>query len=206
MLTLKSMHIVNPITLKLMYHHISNNIKSEINVYTEINASNASNQIILENNFYTKINAFNANNQIALEIIYIEINASRASNQISLEINIYTKINASSESNQIGLEITIYAKINTSILVKNQNIHEFLNLTSRYLFFYVRLFLLPSLSTFHFVSISLPLSFFLSPSLSPLSLSLSLTFSIFLFFPLSPFHLYLCLPPSLLICLSFLVP
>ena len=74
------MHIINPITLKLMYHHISNYIKSEINIYIQINAFKASNQIRLENNFYTEINAFSANNQIGLEIIYIEINAS--SNQI----------------------------------------------------------------------------------------------------------------------------
>ena len=82
MITLKSMHIVNPITLKLMYHHISNCIISEINIYIEINAFNASNQKRLENNFYTEINAFSANNQIELEIIYIEINTSSASNQI----------------------------------------------------------------------------------------------------------------------------
>ena len=79
MLTLKSMHTINPMTLKLMYHHTSNYIKSEINVYTEINASNVNNQIRLENNIYT------------------QINASNASNQIGLGINIYTQINASSQ-------------------------------------------------------------------------------------------------------------
>ena len=48
-------------------------IKSEINVYTEINAPNANNQISLQNNIYTKINASNAGNKIRLEInIYIE--------------------------------------------------------------------------------------------------------------------------------------
>ena len=62
------MRIVNPITLKLMYHHTSNYIKIEINIYTEINASNARNQIRLENDLYTEINASNASNQIGLEI------------------------------------------------------------------------------------------------------------------------------------------
>lgn len=51
---LKSMNNVNPITLKLMYHHTSNYIKSEINIYTEINTSNASNQITLEKTFSLK--------------------------------------------------------------------------------------------------------------------------------------------------------
>ena len=44
MLTLKSMHNINPNTLKLMYHHTYNYIKSEINICTKINASSARNQ------------------------------------------------------------------------------------------------------------------------------------------------------------------
>ena len=59
-------HTINPMNLKLMYHHTSNYIKLEINIYTEINASNEINQIILENNIYTKINAYNASSQIGL--------------------------------------------------------------------------------------------------------------------------------------------
>ena len=43
-------HTINPMTSKLMYHHTSNYIKLEINIYTEINATNARNQIIIENN------------------------------------------------------------------------------------------------------------------------------------------------------------
>ena len=66
------MHNVNTITLKLMYHQCTSNyIKSEINVYTEINA-------------------YNANNEIGY--------ASNAGNQIGLEINIYTENNVSSAS------------------------------------------------------------------------------------------------------------
>ena len=68
MLTLKSVHNINPFTLKLMYHHTSNYIKSEINIYTEINASNARNHIGLEIHMYTQINASSASNQIGLEI------------------------------------------------------------------------------------------------------------------------------------------
>ena len=62
-----------------MYHHTSNYIKSEIKIYTEINASNARNKIALGINIYTEINASNVRNQIGLEIkIYIEINASKS--------------------------------------------------------------------------------------------------------------------------------
>ena len=61
------MHTVNPIILKLMYHQCTSNyVKSEINIYTEINASNANDQIGLENNIYTKMNASNVGNQIGL--------------------------------------------------------------------------------------------------------------------------------------------
>jgi len=82
-LTLKSMHSINPITLKLMYHHTSSYIIPKITIYTEINASNPSSQIGLENNIYTKINASNASNKIGLEIsIYSKINASSANNKI----------------------------------------------------------------------------------------------------------------------------
>jgi len=62
-----------------MYHHTSSYIKSEINNYTEINASNVSNQIGVEN-IYTKINASNASNQIGVKNIYTEINATNANN------------------------------------------------------------------------------------------------------------------------------
>ena len=46
-LKLKPMHAINPMTFKLMYHHTSNYIRSEINIYPKINASNATNQIRL---------------------------------------------------------------------------------------------------------------------------------------------------------------
>ena len=59
MLRLKSVQAINPMTLKLMYQHISNYIKSEINIYTEMNASNANNQIGLEEKIYFQINASN---------------------------------------------------------------------------------------------------------------------------------------------------
>ena len=43
--TLKSMHNINPITLKSMYHHTYSYIKSKINIYTKVNAYSVRNQI-----------------------------------------------------------------------------------------------------------------------------------------------------------------